>query len=446
MFGRTFAKRGGDKVSFRGARFFVILAAGVLGFGMNYSEPVARYRATTTLKVEFKPEMFSFGGSQENYLSNDFRVASLNTIVETISNTELMRNVIMDRDLLNRAEFVGRQFVPEGDIYVSIDRYARMLASSVTASLREGTHLIDISVSHSNPGLARDLVNWVAEGLIKQEGERIRSNTGLAMAVLSEEADRLKQKLMNADAALNDFRKTLNLTLPPEQQEAFLRNNLSQLQQTVVPVRLKIIKVSDDLSLIEDFGERVTVEQLAGILSVQDLDSVKRSRELIQSHMESRGLLSRAKRLSLEADDEVLAHLETLYQKAILDAPASIELELRRLQAYEQSVGDLIEETNKELLELSQVAVEYDLLKNDVETTKSLRESVRQTIREFDLSSGLKKEVLSVVQESEGARDITPLPYRKGIVGALFGILSGVAIVLLFERFNLLKREESVSI
>ncbi len=431
------------KTGFGRAQILLILVAGAIGFGVNYSEPSPeRYRAKVTMLVEFAPEGFVGGGPQETDASNDFWTARLNTMVDSLANTRLMRQVIIDHDLVNQAEFVGATTLSELDPEGSLDRYSRMLASMVTVSARAGTHLFDISVFATNAGLARDLVNWIAAGFIKQNGERQLSRQKLSLALLTEEADRLKRKQISSATALAEFRKSTGLALEPREREAFLKSRLTQLQETLVPVMLEIAKAHDDLSLIENLGENPAVEALGTLASIQELEKVKRIQGLIESHLESRSLLPELERRALESDDDVLEHLESRLQDAMRRAPVSIELKLERLKTDERRVRDMMDKTNKELFDLSQLTVEFDFLRGEFEATKEVRESVLGRIREFDLHSGRAQEVLSIVEESHRAADITPDSHGKSVLGAIFGLLVGFCGVWGWERFRLMNEDE----
>merc|ERR1711916_164344 len=85
----------------------------------------------------------------------------------TMVNTDLMRQVIRDNDLINVEEFAGK----DADS-ASLDTLAKRLKGATSARLRDETRLIDITVKHGNAKLAVKLVNWIAKGYIDQHRNR----------------------------------------------------------------------------------------------------------------------------------------------------------------------------------------------------------------------------------------------------------------------------------
>ena len=220
-----------------GRRVLIVVLVGSLGVLWEFRKPVqSKYRATTTVQVDFGPKSPSGIAAVAGLSDPEYENAErLNTLAALISNTDLMRQVIMDHDLMNDTRFGG-----EAAGSLSLDFLALRLASQTRAERREGTHLIGISVWYPHQDLAVQLVNWICRGFIKQEGDRRLASNQLTKRVLTQEAERLKIKLRNAEVALIELRKSVKLVLSLEKREALLEEELAELSRQLTRPLVKL--------------------------------------------------------------------------------------------------------------------------------------------------------------------------------------------------------------
>ena len=412
----------------RGSRILFVVVLGVLGVVFETQRPnPPHYRAQATILVDSQAFDHRWIPSVEG-LSSEASL-DLSTLVDTIPNTKLMRQVIKNHDLLNRPAFAG-----ENASSASLDILARRLAARTSARTREGTRLIEISITDRDRNLAVDLVNWIAAGVIKQHAHRGLAGNQVALSVLTNEAKRLKLTLRNAEEALIEFRKTSKLVLPLEQKQALLEKTVADLYRQRAQLAVPMRQLERDLRRIHDWGDLATEDQLRSMPSLSYLKDVERLRTLLDEHEEDL-LLAGEDLEKLPADyKDVSRALKGRFNRALKDAPFQLEAELSRLQSEHTSIQSAIMNAEDEILDLSVHGVEYDVLADDVEATKSLYTSVRQRIREIELAAGWAREVISIVQEAESAihvsRPSAPLKW------ALIGCLLGIACVFVFNSLR----------
>ena len=394
---------------------------------------VERYRAEATIQVDYQQSSVLSDIEQINSQDlSDYDV--LNTIVETISNAKLMRQVIVDRDLINREEFAGKN-AGSG----SIDKLARNLANSTKATLRDETRLIDLRIEDGNGPLARDLINWIAEGYIKQHRERRISSNQLATTVLNEEAERLQLRLKNAEMALIEFRKSSNLVVSLEERASLLADLIGTRSQALNTITAEISLLESDLNLIKSYGPKPTQAQLRLVPSISNNELIQnkyaelKSQEgLVQSLMSRYNPLHPRVRLEQRNYDD----MESAFNRALKDAPFILEASLSKLKSQEASNREQVQKAETESLDLSGKAVEYNVLQREVEATKTLYESVLNRIKEIDVTSGLQDEVITVVEECHKATNITPDGESTILMGAIFGMVLGMGIIYLLHMLD----------
>ncbi len=410
-----------------GARVLIVILFGVGGVFVEYQKQIEpMYRATATIMVESNLGMIdSIFPAMDVGNDGDESSNGLNTLVEIIPSTKLMRQVIMDHDLLNRESFAGKN--PSSG---SLDSWARRLAARTYAKTREGTHLIDISVIDNDRDLARDLVNWIAAGYIKQHSNRNLAASQVAKSVLTEEAERLKKKLRMAEVALITFRKTAKLVVPIERRQAMLEDSLSDLDREHTRLKVGISQLKGDLEKIIGFGAKPNFDQLRTVPSVTELDSVDRIWKLFTAHEDAAMMLGDDEN-KLEHHQEVEGKLRARLNSVLADAPFQLEVKIDQLQSESTNLQHLIQSQEEELLNLATHAVEYGVLQREVDATKALYESVLQRIKEVDLTKGFSDEVISIVEEAERATNISPR--RMAARSVLLGCLLGIACIFVYD-------------
>lgn len=420
----------------RGSRILFVVVLGVLGVVFETQRPnPPHYRAQATILVDSQAFDHRWIPSVEGLSSE--ATFDLNTLVDTIPNTKLMRQVIKNHDLLNRPTFAG-----ENASSASLDILARRLAARTSARTREGTRLIEISITDRDRNLAVDLVNWIAAGVIKQHAHRGLAGNQVALSVLTNEAKRLKVTLRNAEEALIEFRKVSKLVLPIEQRQALLEETVADLYRQRARLAVPMRQLENDLRLIHDWGDSATQDQLRSLPSISNLKVVDRLRTLIAEREEDL-LLVGGDLEKLQANyKDVSRELESRFNRALRDAPFLLEAELSKLQSEHATIQSEIRSAEAEAIDLSIHGVEYGVLADDVEATKSLYTSVRHRIREIELAAGWAREVISIVQEAESAIHVSrPSAPLKG---ALIGCLLGIACVFVFDSLRpILARSEA---
>ena len=417
-------------------KYPIILLTAAISTGVAFKkaqEVEPYYRATATIQVDYQQSSvlddIEQVGTQD---LSDYDV--LNTIVETIANTKLMREVIRDHDLINREEFAG-----ENAGSGSIDDLARNLAGRTSAKLREETRLIDLSISDSDKTLARELINWIAAGYIKQHANRRVAASQVANNVLTGEAERLKLKLRNAEEALINFRKTSKLVVSLDDRTALLAETISKRSDALDVLEGEIALLKADLARIAEFGDEPTYDQLRTITSISSNKLIQdRYAELQSQEGLVNSLMTRYKEKhpKVVLEKRNLDDMRSAFENALYDSPFLLEAKLGQLESQKTNLSHQLQAAEEESLQLSTHAVEYNVLQREVDATKTLYESVLNRIKEIDLTSGLDDEVISIVEEAEGAINIAGSADSTVTIGLLFGIAIGMGIIYLLHMLD----------
>ena len=394
---------------------------------------VPSYRAKATIQVDYQQSsLLSDIEAVDTQDFSDYDV--LNTIVATMNNTELMKLVITEQDLLNNETFAGKD-AGSG----SLEELARKLVRKTKATLRDETRLIDLTVDDGDPTLARQLVNWIAHGYITQHSNRRLNSNKFANEVLTNEAERLELKLRNAEVALIDFRRNSNLVVSLEERQGFVQARITGLNTQLDDIKAQISKVNTDLELIKSFGDNPSEVELRQVPSINSNELVsERYGLLMKTRLRVAELARRYKEKhpTLIKEKKDLKYAEQAFESLIRTIPISIDAEHRRLGIERDGLVNQVAEAEGESLSLSESAVEYNVLEREVEGTKNLYSSVQDRIKEIDLTTGLHDQVISVVEPASSASDTSPSGDSAILMGAMMGLALGVGIIYLLHMLD----------
>ena len=417
-------------------KYPIILVAVVLSTFISWSKAkkvVPSYSATATIQVDYQQN--SLLSEIEQVDTQDFGDYDvLNTIVATIANTDLMKQVITDHDLLNNETFAG----PDAGS-ASLEDLASSLVGKTRANLREETRLIDLSISDDDRQMARNLINWIADGYIKQHANRRLNTNRYANGVLTNEAERLKIKLRNAEVALIDFRRTSRLIVSLEDKQSTVNSRIANLNGQLDTVDGDISKFENDLAQIRQFGTNADPSELSQVAKIIEARAVKEKYdEYILEKTEFDKISKKYGSLhpTHKTATRKLQEAQDAFESVIREAPAILIRDYERLKLERAGLMEQVTAAELESLKLAEDAVEYNVLEREVEGTKVLFTSVLDRIKEIDLTSGLQDEVITVIERATSAANTNAGGQSAVLMGVIFGLGLGVGIIYLLHMMD----------
>jgi succinoglycan biosynthesis transport protein ExoP len=233
------------------------------------------YQATSTIVVQDKNastlnNVVADTGSQGT--SDD----SLKTYEQMLQTKTLPSQVVANEHLNENPDFLPPNMAQP----VSEDFAAEILSHMVTIRIRLGTRLIDISVNHRLPAMAQLLANKLAEQALVQEITEKSSGGKELSDSLEKDADRLRQQYMQAEHAVEDYRKahpglTIDTTEDSgnselkdlKQQYIAAQAQVSLLKERYGPDHPKLIQAE---ALVDELRQQVDKKQSDAMIPEND--------------------------------------------------------------------------------------------------------------------------------------------------------------------------------
>lgn len=378
----------------------VILIALLVGAGVFYLlgrvEPL--YRAEATLLIE----------TSEADLTREIDQALTATLldqqgiqsqVELIRSREVAMAVIEDLNLTDVPEFDPALAEPSlldqalGLLGLGDDETSLPIEEVVLAEFRarlsvgsiDQTRAIAISFNSTDPQLAADIVNAVAQEYITLQRDVRRDTTADATAWLEAEIEALRGRVVEAEAAVETFRAENNLFLAGQgntNQTTLVAQQLSDLSDEISRVQSERADAQATAALI-----RANLEGDAPLSSLDVLNSpqIQRLREqqiAVRSQIAEAGTTLLPNHPRLRELNAQLTDIEQEIEAEARNILASLEGEVARADGYEAELASQFDELRETVTISNQAGVQLRDLERVAAAERQLLETYLGLARE----------------------------------------------------------------
>lgn len=409
-----------------------LVLAGVAAF-LVLRDKEQTYRARAVLFIE---------QSQSRVLGNveavrDERIASIdmvNTVVENIRGYPLALRVAERLKLATDPDFLAA-IGKKGD-KITAQEAAGKLLGMVTPSFRKATRLIDIFATTTDPALSTRLANAFADEYLRQKLEQRSEATRSAGQFLVDEAERLGQKMRVSEEALQSFRE--------RERAASLDTMLSEAQSKVAEQAAWILANEKQIAQIDiDLSAAKTLnkdpEKLSKLLSISTDARVAQASAIAENAQEQLDLISQRYLKDHPEHSEASRRLDAAIQernKTILEVLDQLTTARERLVSEQEQLAAARQVSEDRLLSVTAKSVEYNNLTRNLETDRTLYNSVMARLKEVDLTKGLS-DMPVVIQEPASGAGPVPIGYERTIaIFLVLGLAAGIGIALLINRID----------
>ena len=419
------------------AIFVAVVTTTVIGtFSMS---PV--YTAATTLKIEKEPpKVLKF----ENILPIDAGAGAAADYYQTQKNIIQSRNiakrVIEKLSLWNHPQFKQGGLVREAradaaaaaDV-AAMERLIDSFLGFLDVQMVRNSHIARISYSSKYPELSAEVSNAIAQTYIDFNLESNFKATEKARDWLSGRLQEFQGKVEISEEALNSFAGSHGI-FSLEKDENIVLKRLEQLNEA--------------LSAAE--ADRIGKESRYKEIARRPLQAIPAATEnnLIINDLKKRLSESEAEYFNLseqyKPDYPKLVRLKA--QIGVIEKRIEVEMEnlVKEAEvAYRISMGkerllrDAFEKQKGLALKIKEKAIQYNILKREVDTNKELYDGLLQRVKETGVSAGLETSNIQVIDTAEVPLSSSKPRKKLNIfLSMLIGLFMGGGLAFFFEYFD----------
>lgn len=327
----------------------------------------------------------------------------------------------------------------------AVDRLQRMVS---VAPVR-GSRIVKISVDHPNPELAQNIANGYADVYIADNLDRKFEATSYARKFLEERLQQLKARLEDSEKQLVKYAEDQGIIRLDDDK------NLSATDLQVTNEKLTQAR-----------GERIKKELLwkqaratdgLGLKEILDSDAIKANRklrtELAAEYQQKLAIYKPAFPLMVQLRNQI-KELDRQVQTEVAAIKNSIEAAYLAAKEEEETLMQQLEGSKAEVVDQRNRSIQYNIIKREVDTNRSLYDGLLQRYKEIGIAGGVGTNNISIVD-----RAIKPLFPRSPnlllnmalalVVSLLLGVLAALGLDFLDDSFKApedIEREFSLAV
>ncbi|KAF0173579.1 MAG: Capsular exopolysaccharide family [Limisphaerales bacterium] len=315
----------------------------------------------------------------------------LNTIANNIRSSGIIKRVVTAHNLTRHPYFTG------GTNTLTESQVMAAVGGMLDARLRRFTRLIDVTAESGDPALAQTLAQAVVEEYIKQNSED-RTGVGQnAGQFLMAEEMRIKERLLKAERSVQQYLATNNISL--QQGQDILTEEFRTLSENCTAAKTERLVMETDYEMTKRVGSKVS--ELLTLVSIARTPEVQSLKEKIQAQETSLANLKlryREKHPAMIQAHTELNSLRQQFEDEVLKAPVRLSQQLKAAQERERGLEQVLKEQEKKLNQMQSQRFELDRLQGDLSSQRKLYDAVIQRLREIDLTGGMKKNDVRIIE------------------------------------------------
>jgi succinoglycan biosynthesis transport protein ExoP len=303
-------------------------------------------------------------------------------------------------------------------------------ARSVSVKLLRGTRLITVTAESESPEMAQKISLGLVNGYIHRNIEQRLGISQEANTFLTAEAARLKEKLQKSEQALQDYKEKTQAVSLQETQNITVEK-LKELNAKVTGAKSERLKLESDFAQVQKL-KNAKPEELLGLQTVAESKAVLDQKRVVA---EQEGVVaSLSKRYGPLHPKLIQAQSQLKEQKAglervIVRTAESIGAAYEAAKETEAKFEQALRDQEQKSLELSKLAIPYNVLQREVESDRALYESVLNRMKETDVTKSLQQDNI-LIKEPARVPDKPVRPRRVLILAGaiLAGLLLGLVV------------------
>jgi capsular exopolysaccharide synthesis family protein len=389
------------------------------------------YQARSTISVTRQQQrVISIEGMGQDSRMDD--TVMLNTIVQSVRNTSVLRRVVSTNNLTGDERLTG-----ERGRTISEESAMARVSGMLTVRLRPGTLLIDIVADSTNSTLTALVANSAAREYIADRAERVFLSTQNGSESLRSEVNSLEKKLRASEKKLQQFREDHQMT-SIEGERSLLSQQLVKLIAEADAYHNELQTLQTDLDQAAKSKEKL--QELMAIKSIATMPSVVGlSQQILQQQVLLAGYTNRYKPKHPKFIQAVqqLGDLQKSQTSVIYDSLAVLEKRVPVVAASEKATREEINKLQDRIQALNRISSDYAALERDVATDTALQQSVLKRIKELDLTKQIDNVPITISEIAPEPRGPSgPNRVRFILQGAAAGLVLALGLVYMLQSID----------
>lgn len=319
--------------------------------------------------------------------------------------------------------------------------YVSMLSRALYVSRVDETRAIQIRYTHSDPVFAAKVANGVAQVFLDESFANKVAKSSNSATWLDRTTRQLKAQMEEAERNLADYSRNNNIFFSTDEKQNLVSGKLADLYDKALKAE---VNTNSKASLYEEV-KAGRVSKLPEAFS--DPAIVQNQFKLSELQIELSQLIATygPENPRVIATRSQMKELEELIAESTTSLGDRLKAEADRAKSEEKLLKDSFQSARSEAVQQNQAAIKFNILKQNVETTKALYNDFLQKTNQAQIEQRQEANDLVII---DPARAILVGPKRGRLIllGLVLSLTVGVGLALLIEFLdNTVKNVDDVS-
>jgi capsular exopolysaccharide synthesis family protein len=320
--------------------------------------------------------------------------------------------------------------------------YVDVLAANLSAEPLSDTRMLVISFTHTDPVLAADIVDNVAQVFIKRSFENKTEKYNTTSDWLDRTTRELKAKVEESEKELADYSSGHNI-YSADAKENLAVDKLTKLHSELTRAQTeRLLKQS----LYEEVKAGRVMQLPEAFSDPRSSDLKKRLGELSVT-LTQLELTYGPKHPKIVSTKEEIASIQRQVDESKGSLQDKLKADYERAARDELSLGAALEIAKNEAAQQNQASIQFNILKKNVETANTLYTEFLQRTNQAKIQEHEQHNTLKMIDPPQvPTSPVAPNRPRTIMIGFLMSLVAGLALVFFLEYLdNTVKTVEDVS-
>src|SRR5580704_4462515 len=363
------------------------------------------YEAGGTIEINKPDASLNFQNSA-TFSLDYYDPTELDTELKILQSDLLATQVIRELNLDRQPEFAGQAPPPSASLDLTPDslqsdpsRISAMVGGfkgNLRVALSPNTRIIEVHYRSPDPQMAANVVNTLMQTYVENNFKARFESTMQASDWLSKQLVDLQMKVETSQEKLVHYQKEHEI-LGMDEKQNIITNKLDELNKELTSAEsermdkeaaYRLVESGDpeaiaaNVAVIEDSSGGQSGTALLGALRSKEADLKIQAAELNTQFGPSYPKLSVLNNQLKEVSSQIDSEMKKIVNKVRGQYSAALQ--------RESMLHEALDKQKQEANKLNESAIEYTLLKRDVDTNRQLYEGLLQKLKEAGVSAGLK--------------------------------------------------------
>jgi capsular exopolysaccharide synthesis family protein len=365
----------------------------------------------------------------------------LNTKLETqiriVQSDTIADNVMKQVGLHHNRDFAGNYAVRAGQEFDTLDlkihaNLSKSFHKALNVQLIPKTQIVEVHFRSRDPQLSAVVANAVANTYIEHNFQTKYKATLQTSDWLTKQLDDLKKHAESAQETLTTYQKKTGI-LGTDETHNIILDKLEELNKELSAAEgdriLKEAKYRIAMTENPELIANIAPESVLGALYKQRAEIRSEYAQLAAKYGTSYPRVVQLQSELNELDSSITDEIKKVGETVRADYQASLKSEQMLQATFDRQKG--------EAYKLNEDAIQYAILRRDVESSRDLYEGLLKKLKEAGILAGLKSSNINIVDQAsvpvEPVEPNIPLNMALGLMG---GLLGGIALAFIVENVD----------